>query len=741
MRQSSSVVLALAVLGACAGSQPEQKPQVTAVVSQRKQEAPVSKYPKSHKGDVVDDLHGEKIADPYRWLEDADSDATKAWVTEQNKLTFGWLEKIPARAPMKARLTELWNYERFSPPSLEGKGKDRRTWFWKNDGLQNQAVLYVVDADKTTETARVLLDPNTLSADGTVALSGMSVSDDGKLLAYGLSSGGSDWVEWHVKDVGTGVDKADLIKWSKFSGASWTPDGKGFFYSRYPEPEKGGDLEAANYYHKVYYHVLGEPQDKDALVYEDKDNKTWGFGAGVTEDGAYLIINVWDGTDRRNRMYFKDLKKKDAKVQKLFDAFDASYGFVGNVGSLFFIQTDKGAPRQKIVSVDVKGLKAPEPAVKDVIGEPAGKDKIEAVGMIGGGFLVKKLSNAHDVVEFYDLKGKKVRDLPLPSIGTSGGFSGKSKDMDSYYSFTSFTYPTVIYKIDLSTGVSTLWKQPVVKFDPNAYETKQVFYKSNDGTEIPMFIVHKKGLAYDGNNPTYLYGYGGFNISLNPAFSPALVAWLEKGGVYAQPSLRGGGEFGEEWHQAGMLLKKQNVFDDFASAGRWLVDQKITNPKRLGIGGGSNGGLLCGASVNQHPELFAAGVCMVGVMDMLRFHKFTIGHAWVNEYGSSDDKNMLAYLKGYSPLHVAEANVGKGVKYPSVLVTTADHDDRVVPAHSFKYTAAMQEAQAGDAPILIRVDVKAGHGAGKPTTKLIEEAADRWTFLLAALGVEPMPPL
>jgi prolyl oligopeptidase len=751
-------VLPFVLLAACAGSKPAPPPsedgpstqpaEVTGSLASRteptaaKKEAPMSKYPQTKKGDVVDDLHGTRVPDPYRWLEDADAADTKAWVTEQNKLTFGWLEKIPARAELKARLTELWNYERYAPPFVEGKGDDRRAFFWKNDGLQNQAVLYVVDdADPSKGAPRVLLDPNTLSSDGTVALSGMSISDDGKLLAYGLSTGGSDWVEWHVRDIKTGADKSDVIKWSKFSGASWTSDNKGFFYSRYPEPEKGGDLEQANYYHKVYYHVVGEPQEQDQLVFEDRDHKTWGFGAGVTEAGDYLVISVWDGTDRRNRLYFKDLKKKNSKVEKLFDAFDASYGFVGNRGSTFYIQTDKEAPRQRLVAVDVKGLKAPEPKLTELIGEPANKDKIDAIGMIGGGFLVKKLQNAHDIVEFYDLKGKKVRDLPLPSIGSSGGFSGKSQDTVTWYSFTSFTYPTVIYQLDLKTGASTLWKQPTVKFVPADYETKQVFYKSNDGTEIPMFIVHKKGIVYDGNNPTYLYGYGGFNISLTPAFSPALVAWLERGGVYAQPSLRGGGEFGEEWHQAGMLKKKQNVFDDFASAARWLIDQKITQPKKLGIGGGSNGGLLCGASINQHPELFGAGVCMVGVMDMLRFHKFTIGHAWVNEYGSSDDKDMLETLMAYSPLHTAERNVGKGVKYPAVLITTADHDDRVVPAHSFKYAAAMQAAQAGDAPILIRVDVKAGHGAGKPTAKVIEEAADRWAFLLAALGAAPMPPL
>ncbi len=740
---ASSLVLVIA----CAGTKPAPAPPANEGPSTQpadvigahslapaQKAARVSKYPESKKGDVVDDLHGTKIADPYRWLEDADAADTTAWVAAQNELTFGWLKKNAVREPMKARLTELWNYERYAPPFIEGKGKDRRTYYWKNDGLQNQAVLYVVDADE--KDARVLLDPNTLSKDGTIALSGMAISDDGKLMAYALSSGGSDWMDWHVKDIATGTDKADLVQWSKFSGASWTPDNKGFFYSRYPEPEKGADLEQANYYHKVYYHVVGEAQDKDQLVFEDKENKTWGFAGAVTEDGKYLIISVWEGTDRRNRVYFKELTKKEDPVQKLFDAFDASYGFVSNVGTTFYIHTDKDAPRQRLVSVDVKGLKAPEPKLHEIIAQQP-KEKIEAVSMIGGGFLVKKLSNAHDVVEFYNLKGKKLRDLPFPSIGTSGGFAGKSKDTETYYSFTSFTYPTVIYRLDLSSGVSTLWKQPVVKFDPNAFETRQVFYKSKDGTEIPMFVVHKKGLPYDGNNPTYLYGYGGFNISLTPAFSPALVAWLERGGVYAQPSLRGGGEFGEEWHEAGMLKKKQNVFDDFSSAARWLVDQKITVPSKLGIGGGSNGGLLVGASLTQHPELFGAGVAMVGVMDMLRFHKFTIGHAWVNEYGSSDDEAMLPTLLSYSPLH----SLKKGTKYPPTLITTADHDDRVVPAHSFKYAAAMQDAQGGDAPVLIRIDVKAGHGAGKPTTKVIEEAADRWTFLLAALGAEPMPPL
>jgi len=730
---SAAVFVAVLVGVACASTEPVAA-MSTAPIQEKSDPVKKSPYPVSKVGDVVDDLHGTRVPDPYRWLEDPDGPDTVSWVQAQNALTFGWLGKVVTRDAMKQRLTTLWNYERFSPPSVEGKGKNRRTFYWKNDGLQNQAVLYVVD--KAGAEPRMLLDPNALSADGTVALSGMSISDDGTLMAYALSSGGSDWTDWHVKDIATGVDKADLVKWSKFSGASWTADNKGFFYSRYPEPEAGADLEQANYFHKVYYHTVGETQDKDQLIFEDKEHDKRGFAAGVTEDGAWLVISVWEGTDRRNRVYFKDLKKKDAPVQKLFDAFDAGYTGVGNVGSVFYFLTDKDAPRQRLVKVDVKGLKAPEPTLIEVIAQPD-KDKIESVGMIGGGFLVKLLHNAHDVVHFHDLKGKLVRELPLPAIGTSGGFAGKSKDTETYYSFTSFTYPTVIYKLDLASGVSTMWKQPKVDFEPGHYETKQVFYPSTDGTQVPMFIVHKKGLVLDGKNPTYLYGYGGFNISLTPSFSPALIGLLEQGFVFAQPSLRGGGEFGEEWHEAGMLKKKQNVFDDFASAARFLVEQKYTSHQKIGIGGGSNGGLLVGASITQHPELFGAGVAMVGVMDMLRFHKFTIGHAWVSEYGSADDKDMFPTLLGYSPLH----SLKPGTAYPPTLITTADHDDRVVPAHSFKFAAAMQAAQGGPAPVLIRIDVKAGHGAGKPTSKVIEESADRWSFLMATLGVTPMPAL
>ena len=442
------------------------------------------------------------------------------------------------------------------------------------------------------------------------------------------------------------------------------------------------------------------------------------------------------GTDRRNRVWFKDLKAKSAAIVKLFDDFDANYSVIGNVGSTFYVQTDKDAPRQRLVAVDVaKVAVGAKPVLTEVIPQ-ADKDKIDSTTMLGGGFLVRWLQNAHDVVTIHDIHGKKLRDVILPSMGATGGFAGRQKDTETWYSFTSFTYPTVIYKLDVAASVSTLFQAPKVKFTPGDYETKQVFVTSKDGTQVPMFVVHKKSVVYDGTNPTYLYAYGGFNIAMTPAFSTALIAWLERGGVFAQPCLRGGGEFGEDWHQAGMLEKKQNVFDDFAASAQWLVDNKVTSAKRLGIGGGSNGGLLCGASITQHPEMFGAAVCMVGVMDMLRFHKFTIGHAWVSEYGSSDDAKMFPVLRAYSPLH----NLKSGVKYPPTLVTTADHDDRVVPAHSFKFAAALQEAQGSDAPVLIRVDVKAGHGAGKPTAKVIDEAADRWAFLLAALGVEQLSP-
>jgi prolyl oligopeptidase len=729
----SSSVWRLVVLASCMTSC-ATRPTVTASNATEERHAMKLTYPKAPKGDVVDTYFGTRVADPFRVLEDPDAPETRAWVEAENRVTFAWLDRIPGREKLKERITELWNYERYGSPWVEGKGASRRMYWWKNDGLQNQAVLYVVDGPtRDAGRERVLLDPNALSPDGTVSLSAMSISDDGNLMAYALSTGGSDWMEWRVKDIATGEDLPDVVKWSKFSGAAWMKDGSGFFYSRYPQPRPGADLEDVNFFQQVWFHRLGDPQEKDRLVVEDKDHKTSGFGATLTEDGAYLLVYVTDGTDPRKRIWVKDLRAQaDAPFVKLFDDFDASYAVIGNVGSTFFVQTDLDAPRGRVVTVDVaKHAAGTKPVLTEIIPQHA-EDKLEESGMIGGGILVKWLRDAHDVVTFHDRAGRKIRDIELPTIGSSAGFSGKQDDTTTWYTFTSFTYPTVVYELDLTTGTSTVWQRPQVKFDPDAFETKQVFYPSKDGTRIPMFLVHKKGLARNGDNPTYLYAYGGFNISLTPAFSTALIAWLERGGVYAQPSLRGGGEYGEDWHRAGILEKKQNVFDDFYAAAQWLIDEKITSSKRLGIGGGSNGGLLVGAAITQRPELFGAAVPMVGVLDMLRFHKFTIGHAWVNEYGSSDDEKMFPVLLGYSPLH----NLKKGTAYPPTMVTTADHDDRVVPAHSFKFAAALQEAQGGDAPVLIRVDVKAGHGAGKPTSKLIDEATDRWAFLLATLGVE-----
>ena len=674
-------------------------------------------YPQAKKSDHVDVYHGRSVADPYRWLEDPRAPEARTWITAENKLTFGFLEKIPERAAIGKRLTELWNYERYSPVTKHGK----RYFVFRNDGLQNQSVLYKLDAlDAKPE---ILLDPNLLSKDGTVAVSGTEISDDGTLLAYSLSKAGSDWQEWHVRDIATGKDLPDHIRRSKFSGASFSHDNKGFFYSRYPEPK--AELEDTNFFHQLYYHELGTDQAKDVLVLDDKDHKDRGFAGGVSEDGKYLVITVWQGTDRRTRLYYKEMKP-GAPVIKLLDGFDAAYGFVGNEGSTFYVQTDLDAQRGKLIAVD---LKKPERAAWKTIIPESATNKLEGVSHLGGGFVAQWLSDAHSVVTFHDLAGKKVRDVALPGIGSASGFGGKSTDTETFYVYASFNTPPSVYRLDLKTGASTLYKKPAVKFDPAAFETRQVVYASKDGTKIPMFLVHKKGFVPTGDTPTFLYGFGGFNVSLTPEFSPQILAWVERGYVYAQPSLRGGGEFGEAWHQAGMFEKKQNVFDDFAAAARYLVDQKITRKERLGIGGGSNGGLLVGASITQHPELFGAAVAQVGVMDMLRYHKFTIGHAWTSEYGSSDEAKYFPVLLAYSPLH----NI-KAAAYPPTLVMTADHDDRVVPAHSFKFTATLQAAQTGPNPVLIRIETDAGHGAGKPTMKRIEEAADEWSFLLHILA-------
>ncbi len=677
-------------------------------------------YPPSRQDwHIVEDYHGHQVADPYRWLEDPDSEETRAWIEAQNQLTFQYLSQIPARERLRQRLTQLWNYERYSQPFKEGQ----RYFYFKNDGLQNQSVLYTQTSLEGE--AQVLLDPNTFSEDGTVALSGIAISQDARYLAYGLSRSGSDWQEWKVRDIETGQDLPDHIRWVKFSGVSWTKDGQGFFYSRYDEPEAGQEYAATNYFQKLYYHRLGTSQAEDLLVYHRPDQKEWGFHATVTEDGCYLIISVWRGTDPKNLIFYKDLRDPNLPVVELMNEFEAEYHFVGNDGSRFWFKTDQGAPRRCLVAIDIQRPHE----IQEVI--PEAEETLQGVSLINNQFVAFYLKDAHTQIKTFTLEGHFLGEIPLPGLGSASGFAGKRYDTETFYTFTSFTTPPTIYRYDFATGKSTLFRQPKVDFDPAEYEVKQIFYTSKDGTRVPMFITHKKGLQLSGDHPTLLYGYGGFGVSLTPSFSMGLVAWLEMGGIYAQPNLRGGGEYGEAWHQAGTKLNKQNVFDDFIAAAEWLIAHGYTNPSKLAIAGGSNGGLLVGACMTQRPDLFAAALPAVGVMDMLRFHKFTIGWAWISEYGSPENPEEFQALYAYSPLH----NLKPGTAYPATLITTADHDDRVVPAHSFKFAAALQAAQGGSQPVLIRIDTKAGHGAGKPTSKVIEETADRWAFLVQVLGI------
>jgi prolyl oligopeptidase len=682
---------------------------------------PPLKYPPATKVDQVDDFFGTKVADPYRWLEDAGSADTRAWIEAENKLTFGFLEKIPERTRIRERLTGLWNYERYDVPSREGP----YYIFSKNDGLQDQAVVYRARAlDQAPE---VLIDPNTLSPDGTIALGGESFSEDGRLMAYALAASGSDWLEWHVRDVATSKDLSDLVKWSKFSGAAWLKDGSGFYYSRYDAPADRTALQAVNKNQKVFFHAVGTPQDKDALVCERPDKPDWGFGADVTDDGRFLLVVQTEGTDNRNRVFLRDLHEAKGAIEPFLDEFDASYTVVGNDGDRFYVLTNQGAPRYRLVAID-RGSPRPS-AFKTLIPESAGRDVLESVSMVNDQFVAVWMSDAHSLVRIYNLDGTPAKDVALPSIGSVSGVSGRRRHKEMFYAFTSFTYPTTVYRFDFAKGESTVFRKPAVDFDASRYETVQVFYPSKDGTKIPMFLTYHRGLERNGENPTYLYGYGGFNIPLTPAFSPAMAAWLEMGGIYASANLRGGGEYGQAWYDAGRLKNKQNVLDDFIAAAEYLIREKYTSTPRLAIAGGSNGGLLVGACLTHRPDLFGAALPAVGVMDVLRFHKFTIGWAWVSDYGSADTKEGFDTLIQYSPLH----NIKVGVSYPPTLVTTADHDDRVVPAHSFKFAATLQAAQAGPAPILIRIETKAGHGAGKPTGKLIEERADVFGFLVHEL--------
>lgn len=683
-------------------------------------------YPETHRADQVDDYHGTSVPDPYRWLEDVDSEETRAWVTAQSELTSNFLNGLPGRDAIRQRLTELWDFERYSPPVQRGG----RYFYTRNDGLQNHSVLYV--ADSLDAEPRELLDPNRLSADGTVSLAGWQVSDDGRLLAYGLARSGSDWREWHVRDVVTGEDREDHLKWIKFSGVAWTPDHQGFFYSRYDEPAAGEKFTGTNYFQKLYYHRLGDPQDQDRLVYHRPDEKEWGFSPQVTDDGRYLVIEVWRGTERTNQVFYQSLDDPNGEVVELLCGFDAMYRMLGNRGSQFWFLTDLDAPMRRVIAID---LQQPD---RDHWVELIGPSKhvIRGASVVGDRFFVSYLKDATSSIEMFTLDGHSLGEVPLPGLGTAGGFGGRQSDPETFFWFTSFTRPTTIYRYEIAAGERTVFRSPELPFDPEDFETRQVFFDSRDGTRVPMFLTHRRGPRPADGWPTVLYGYGGFDIALTPSFSVSNLVWMERGGLYAVPNLRGGGEYGRQWHDAGRRENKQNVFDDFLAAAGWLIDQGYTSSDRLAIRGGSNGGLLVGAAMTQRPELFAAAVPAVGVMDMLRYHRFTIGWAWVSEYGSSDDPDQFQTLIRYSPLH----NLKPGTAYPATMVMTADHDDRVVPGHSFKFAAALQHAHSGDAPVLIRIEPSAGHGAGTPTSKLIESATDAHAFLNYVLGSDGPPP-
>ncbi|MFL6468532.1 MAG: prolyl oligopeptidase family serine peptidase [Pyrinomonadaceae bacterium] len=707
-------------------------------------------YPKAKKVEQVDDYHGVKVADPYRWMEDTKSTDTQSWIEQQNKITDAYLGSIAERDHLRKRFTEVWNYERYSAPR---KVADGFYLYSKNDGLQNQSVLY--RATSINDPGKVFFDPNKLSEDGTAALSGSSFTDDGKLWAYGIARSGSDRTEWRVMNTATGEHLPDTLAPNRQGGISWLNDNSGFFYSAFPQTTSGGELKQETFNQKIYFHKLGTPQSQDFIVYERPDDKELFVGGDVTEDGNYFIISVNKGTRPENMVYYMPLSgfdpstgllknyvpgsaipdndiaaRRRSQIQPLVTTLEASYSFIGNDGRTFYFSTDKGAPRSKVVAVDtmVKLGKW-----SDVI--PESKDSLQGVGLLNDQFVLSYLKDASSKVRIFDMKGTPVRDVELPGIGSAGGFGGRRKESETFYTFSSFNAPPTIYRYDMKTGKSSEFRKAGVKFDGSQYEVKQVFYTSKDGTKVPMFLTYKKGIKLDGTNPTLLYGYGGFNISMTPGFSVSRVPWLEMGGVYAVANIRGGAEYGKEWWEAGSRLNKQNVFDDFIAAAEWLIANKYTSTPKLAIQGGSNGGLLIGAVLNQRPDLFGAALPAVGVMDMVRFPKFTIGWAWTSDYGSPDDAKDFNALYKYSPLH----NIKPGTKYPATLVTTSDHDDRVFPAHSFKYAAALQAAQAGDAPVLIRIETKAGHGAGKPTAKQIEEQVDIYGFLIRNLGMKLEP--
>ncbi|HET6305489.1 MAG TPA: prolyl oligopeptidase family serine peptidase [Myxococcota bacterium] len=687
------------------------------------------RYPEAPRADQVDVLHGVPIPDPWRSLEDLDAPATRAWVEAEDALARDYLARLPAREALRQRLVTLWNFERFGVPVRRGD----RVFFTHNTGLEEQARLLV--AGSPDAEPRVLLDPNLLSPDATLALTGVAPSEDGRLLAYALSASGSDWKEWRIREVETGRDLEDRVRWSKFSDAAWTHDGAGFFYARYDEPAPGVEGEAPNQHQKLYYHRAGTPQERDSLVYARPDQPEWGFGPEVSEDGRWLVIRVWRGARPENGIFVKDLARADAPVVELLADFDARWSFVGSRGSLFYFHTDLRAPRGRVLAIE---LGRPErSAWTELI--PQKPDVLQSVSFVQQRFVAQYLRDGWSRASVYLENGEFVRTLELPGLGSLAGFAGRRDDRETFFHWTGFATPGTVYRHDLETGETRVWRAPRVDFDPAAFETQQVFATSRDGTRIPLFLVHRAGLAPDGGRPVLLTGYGGFGVPLTPHFSARNLAWLELGGVVAQPILRGGGEYGRAWHQAGRGSAKQNVFDDFLAAAQWLVANGWTRPERLAIAGTSNGGLLVAAALVQRPELFGAVHANVGVLDMLRFHRFTIGWAWAEEYGSPEDPASFAVLRAYSPLH----NLREGTRYPATLVTTADHDDRVFPAHSFKFAAALQEAQGGSAPVLLRVESKAGHGRGTPTSKEIEAAADSLAFLVQNLSMDasalPLP--
>lgn len=681
-----------------------------------KVEKPSFMYPETRKDTtVVDDYFGTKVADPYRWLEDDNSEETADWVKRQNQLTFGYLETLPQRDSIRKRLEELFDYERYGTPLK----KADKFFFYKNDGMQNQSVLYVQDS--LNGEPRVLLDPNTLSEDGTVALGGTSVSKDGKYMTYQLASAGSDWYEIRVLDLETGKDTEDLIKWVKFSGVSWK--GNGFYYSRYDAPKEGEAYSGKNEFHKVYYHDLGTSQAEDELIYWNENEPLRNYYAWTSYNEDALVIFESQSTSGV-QLYFKS--DEDEEFTQIASSFDYEYSLLDYADGKLLAYTNNGATNYRVVEIDLSNPASEN--WKDIIPE---KDYVlEGAQLAGGKLIVSYLKDVTSEINVHELDGTFIRSVDFPTKGTAG-FSGNREDAVAFYSFTSFTYPTTIFKYDLASGKSELFKEPSIDFDASKYEVKQVFYPSKDGTKIPLFIVHKKGVELDGNNPTLLYGYGGFNISVKPSFSASRLAFLEKGGIYAQASLRGGGEYGEEWHEAGTKLQKQNVFDDFISAAEYLIEEGYTSSEKLAISGRSNGGLLVGACMTQRPDLYKVALPAVGVLDMLRFHKFTIGWAWTGDYGSSENEDEFNALYTYSPLH----NV-KEQAYPATLVTTADHDDRVVPAHSFKFISELQDKHNGELPVMIRIDVDAGHGAGKPLAKQLDESADIWAFVFEHLGVK-----